>query len=164
MKRFALITAVLGSALALVPFASAQVLSEAGGGGVGAAAVSPSVDPATQAVLLRSHALANEYQTQAANQAIIQRSQGLANYYLDPATRAVLLRSKGLAHYFQSNGYTFHTDVLGGQGGSSTGALATTSDTFDWNTTLAVTLGGMLLIALAATMITRRRHQHQPSF
>src|SRR6478735_906739 len=83
VKRLTLITVILGSALALVSAASAQVLSD--GGGTGGTAVVPSTqstDPATQA--------------------LVARSQGLAKYYgMDPATQAVLLRSTGLANYYR---------------------------------------------------------------
>ena len=55
MKRLTLITVILGSALALVPVASAQVLSD--GGGTGGSAVVPSTqstNAATQPAWLRS--------------------------------------------------------------------------------------------------------------
>ena len=167
MKRLALITLIIGSALAIVPVATSQVLSEAGGGGVGQAlseaggggvgglSATPSTDPATQAVILRSKALAQFYDTGA----VVTANP---NAKLDPATQAVLLRSKGLANYYGANGVNFHTDTLSGNGGSSSAPIATSNDSVDWNTVLAATLAGMLILALAATMITRRRHQ--PSF
>ena len=61
MKRLALITVILGSALALVPFASAMARSE-GSGGIEFGATH-SANPATQAVLLRSEGLSNYYAT-----------------------------------------------------------------------------------------------------
>jgi hypothetical protein len=143
LKRLALITLIVGSALAIVPVATSQVLSEAGAGGLGGLAATPSsTDPATQAVILRS--------------------QALAKHYVDPATQAVLLRSKGLSNYYGANGVNFHTDVLGGTGGSSSTPIASSGDSVEWNTVLAATLAGMLILALAATMVSRRRHQ--PSF
>ena len=142
MKRLALISLIVGSALAIVPVATSQVLSEAGGGIGGLSAIPSSTDPATQAVLLRS--------------------QALAKHYGDPATQAVLLRSKGLSNYYGANGVTFHTDVLGGNGASSSTPIAAGGDSIEWNTVLAATLAGMLILALAATMVTRRKHQ--PSF
>ena len=51
MKRLTLIAVILGSALALVPVASAQVLSD--GGGTGGSAVAPSTQ-STQPEWLRS--------------------------------------------------------------------------------------------------------------
>ena len=168
MKRLALITLIVGSALALVPVASSQVLSEAGGGGVGGLSTSPSsTDPATQAVILRSKALAQYYDTGAVvtanpNAEIDPAIQTALRNYVDPATQAVLLRSKGLSDYYSQNGVRFHTDVLGGTGGSSSTTIAATGDSIDWNTVLAATLAGMLILALAATMVTQRKHQ--PSF
>src|SRR4051794_41827877 len=62
MKRVALISLILGTALALVPVASSMVLDGGSGGGGGLAVVAPGgVDPATQAVLLRSQGLATYY-------------------------------------------------------------------------------------------------------
>jgi hypothetical protein len=119
MKRLALFSLILGTALALVPVASSMVLSDGGGGGGGLAATPGGVDPATQAVLLRSKALADDY---------------------------------------GANGVTFHTDVLGGNGGSSAAPTAA-GDSFDWNPVLAATLAGMLLLAAAATAVTRRKHR-----
>jgi hypothetical protein len=143
VKRLALITLIVGSALAIVPVATSQVLSEAGGGGVGGLSTAPSsTDPATQAVLLRS--------------------QALAKHYVDPATQAVLLRSKGLSNDYGANGVNLHTDVLGGTGGSSSAPIAAGGDSVEWNTVLAATLAGMLILALAATLVTRRKHE--PSF
>ena len=74
------------------------------------------------------------------------------------ATQAVLLRSKGLADYYGANGVTFHTDILGGNGGSAA-APAATGDSFNWTPVLAATLAGMLLLAAAATALTRRKHR-----
>ena len=142
MKRLALITLIVGSALAIVPVATSQVLSEGGGVVGGLSATPSSTDPATQAVLLRS--------------------QALATHYVDPATQAVLLRSKGLSNYYGANGVNFHTDVLGGNGASSSTPIAASGDSVNWNTVLAATLAGLLILALAAAMVTRRRHQ--PSF
>ena len=119
MKRLALISLIIGTALALVPVASSMVLDGGSGGGTGAAAVPAGMDPATQATLLRS--------------------QGLANYY-------------------SANGVTFHTDILGGNGGSSAAPTAA-GDSFNWSPVLAVTLAGMLLLAAAATAVTRRKHR-----
>jgi hypothetical protein len=119
MKRLALFSLIIGTALALVPVASSMVLSDGGGSGGGLAATPAGVDPATQAVLLRSKALADDY---------------------------------------GANGVTFHTDVLGGNGGSSAAPTAA-GDSFDWNPVLAATVAGMLLLAAAATAVTRRKHR-----
>jgi hypothetical protein len=119
MKRLALISLIIGTALALVPVASSMVLDGGSGGGGGIAAAPAGIDPATQ---------------------------------------AVLLRSQGLASYYGANGVTFHTDVLGGDGGASAAPTAT-GDSFNWSPVLAATLTGMLLLAAAATVTTRRRHR-----
>ena len=139
MKRLTLITVILGSALALVPVASAQGLSD--GGGSGGAAVVPAPQP-----------------TNHATQALVARSEGLAKYYgMDPATQAVLLRSTGLANYYRLDTPTFRPDILGGNGGSEISPISTGSS-YDWNTTIGATLAALLLAATAATVVTRRRH------
>src|SRR4029079_17030790 len=61
MKRLALISLIIGTALALVPVASSMVLSDGDGSGGGISAAPGGVDPATTAVLLRSKALAQYY-------------------------------------------------------------------------------------------------------
>jgi hypothetical protein len=61
MKRVALISLIIGTALALVPVASSMVLDGGSGGGGGLAAAPAGIDPATQAVLLRSQGLADYY-------------------------------------------------------------------------------------------------------
>ena len=118
MKRLALISMIIGTALAIVPIASSMVLGD-GGGGIATAAIPGGVDPATQ---------------------------------------ATVLRSAGLAGYYGASGVTLHTDILGGSGGSSA-APAATSDSFNWTPVLAATLAGMLLLAAAATAVTRRKHR-----
>ena len=139
VKRLTLIAVILGSALALVPIASAQVLSD--GGGTGGSAVVPSTQP-----------------TDPATQAVIARSEGLAKYYgTDPATRAVLLRSTGLASYYGLDRTNFRPDILGGNGGTDISPISTGSS-YDWNTTIGATLAALLLAATAATLVTRRRH------
>jgi hypothetical protein len=151
MKRVALISLILGTALALVPVASSMVLDGGSGGGGGVASAIPGgIDPATQAVLLRSKALAQFYDTGA----VVTSGSNI-----DPATQAVLLRSKGLADYYGANGVTFHTDVLGGDGGASVAPASGSSDAFNWSPVLATTLAGMLLLAAAATAVTRRKHR-----
>ena len=141
MKRLTLITVILGTALALVPVASAVVLSD-GAGGTGGTAVVPSTQP-----------------TNDATQAVIARSEGLAKYYgSDPATQAVLLRSTGLANYYGGlGGVTLRPDILGGSGGSGITPIST-GNSFDWNTTISATLAALLLAAMAGAIVTRRKH------
>jgi hypothetical protein len=57
-----------------------------------------------------------------------------------------------------TNGLTFDTDTLGGNGGSSS-TPSSSGNSFDWNTTLGATLAGMLLLVLGAATITRRKHR-----
>ena len=56
-----------------------------------------------------------------------------------------------------------HTDVLGGDGGASTREVptATDGDSFAWSTAAigVVTLASVLLLVLATTEVTRRRHR-----
>ena len=56
-----------------------------------------------------------------------------------------------------------HTDVLGGDGSALTRDVptATDGDSFAWSTAAiaAVTLAGVLLLVLATTEVTRRRHR-----
>lgn len=138
MKRTILLSLILGTILVVAPAAHAVLLAPEGGGG-GIAAAPGGVDPATQAVLLRS--------------------EGLANYY-NPATQAVILRSKGLADYYGANGVTFHTDVLGGNGVATTTQVSPTgTDSFAWKDVgiAAVSLTAVILLALATLTVTRRR-------
>ena len=121
MKRVALISLIVGTALALVPVASSMVLDGGSGGGGGLAVTAPGG--------------------------------------VDPATQAVLLRSQGLATYYGANGVTIHSDVLGGDGGASVAPASGSGDSFDWSPVLAATLTGMLLLAAAATVTTRRKHR-----
>ena len=140
MKRLTLITVILGTALALVPVASAVVLSD-GAGGTGGTAVVPSTQP-----------------TNDATQALVARSEGLAKYYgTSPATAAVLVRSSGLANYYALDHVSFRPDILGGNGGSETTPIST-GNSFDWNTTIGASLAALLLAAMAGAIVTRRKH------
>jgi len=139
VKRLTLITLILGTALALVPAASAMVLTD------GSVSTKSGV-PATQPV-------------NPATQAQVFRSEELASYYgLDPATQAVVLRSKALANYYGLNSVTFRPDILGGNGGLQISPVSTGGSSFDWNTTIGASLGALLLAAMAGAVITRRKH------
>jgi ABC-type dipeptide/oligopeptide/nickel transport system permease component len=141
MKRLTLISLVLGIVLAVAPAAYAVVLSEGSGSGGSVAAAPGGIDPATQAV--------------------IDRSAALASHYTDPATLAVIERSKGLADYYSTNGVTFHTDVLGGNGGESTSPVSSsTGDSIGWNAGIAgAALIAAMFLALGFAVTNRRRHQ-----
>jgi hypothetical protein len=158
MKRTALITLILGTALAIAPAAYAVVLSDGSGGdGTGVTSVVTdgwmssvnSTVPSTQAV-------------NPATQALLLRSEGLATHYgVNPASQAVILRSTGLADYYGQGGTTFRPDILGGDGGVSTPApIASGGDSFAWNTALVgAALIGAMLLALGFAVANRRRHQ-----
>jgi hypothetical protein len=64
-----------------------------------------------------------------------------------------------------ASSYRFTPDILGGNGGVSAQPTAA-GDSFEWGTLGigAATLIGVMLLGLASLAITRRRHQHQPSF
>jgi hypothetical protein len=126
MKRVALISLILGTALALVPVASSMVLDGGSGGGGGLAVVAPGGVQLT--------------------------GQNLAAFY---DTGAVVTAASAP----DPNGVTIHTDTLGGNGSPSAAPAATTGDSFNWSPVLAATLTGMLILAAAATMTTRRRHR-----
>ena len=179
MKRLTLITFILGTALAIAPAASAMVMSD---GSSSSTSVVPSVgiDPATQATLLRSEELAKFYGAPA-TKAVQLRSEELAKYYGAPATKAVELRSAELAKYYgasstsevrdgwmssvtsQASPVILHTDVLGGDGGATAVQVPALSadDSFDWGSAGigAVTLTGVMLLAVGFVTATRRRHQ-----
>lgn len=198
MKRAALISVIVGAALAIVPAAFAVEMSD-GGGAVssGVLQLTPmsQIDPAIQAVLVRNRAaqspaltgkaLADFYDTGAVvtSEAVAPLTgKVLADFRdigafvgqpdilsgthttqtttrsVDPATQAVLLRSRGLADYYSANAVTLTTDTLGGKAAPATLPVSS-GNSFDWSNALAVTLGAMLILAIAATTVTRRRHR-----
>jgi hypothetical protein len=153
VKRLALITFILGTALAIASTASAVVLSD-GASSRPSAVPSVGVDPATQATLLRSEELA-KYYGNPATRAVELRSVELGMYYGIPATRAVQLRSEELAKYY---GASSASDVRDGFPAAGAG------DSFAWGMAAigAGTLTGLMLLAIGFVSVTRRRHQ--PSF
>jgi hypothetical protein len=66
-------------------------------------------------------------------------------------------RGEALNSQYGLTGVTFRPDILDSRPGVT--ATATGGSSFDWNTTIGATLGAMVLLAAAATVITRRRHQ-----
>jgi hypothetical protein len=165
VKRLTLITLILGTALALVPAASAMVLTDGSVSTKSGVPATQPTNPATQAQVFRSEELASYYGLDPATQAVVLRSKALASYYgISPATQAVLLRSKGLANYYAAfptdnlGNVTFRPDILGGNGGSQISPISTGGSSFDWNTTIGASLGALLLAAMAGAVITRRKH------
>jgi len=158
VKRLALITSILGTALVLVPVAAAMPVSD--DGPVTGKAVAPSTQPAneaTQAQVLRSEGLARYYANNAATQAQILRSEGLANYYGSGDTTPSVVTDGWLSSITPSG--TLRPDILGGNGGPSATPISTGGSSFDWSTAIGATLVGFLLLGLAGATVTRRRHR-----
>jgi hypothetical protein len=155
MKRTSLITLILGTALAVAPVAHAVRPTDDGGSSpISIQALNANMtQPEYRALMLRSAALNAKY--------------GLGSATMSrPEYRALMLRSAALnAKYgLGSSSYTFRPDVLGGNGGTSSGSTATGGGSFDWNTLGigAASLLGAMLLGLTSLAVTRRRHQ--PSF
>jgi len=173
VKRLAIISLILGTALTIVPLASAMVLSDGSGGG--------SLAAAPTGVQLTGKDLAAFYDTGAVmtSQPVVPLSgKDLAGFYDTGAVvtsqPVVSLSGKDLAAFYDTgavvtsgseptadtsgNGVTLHTDILGGNGAAAS-TPSSSGDSFEWNSALAATLAGMLLLAIAATAITRRKHR-----
>lgn len=171
MKRLALITVILGSALALVPVASADARL---GGGVAYneyfSRSSPYSDPATQAVLLRSKGLSTYYGSSGnpLTKAVPLSGKSLAAFYdtgaVTTSQPAVTLTGKDLAAYYDTGAVAQPIDPLATSGTSSSTGSTTSGDSteINWSALIGAILLGVLLIGMAATAVTRRRHQ--PSF
>ena len=150
MKRLAIISLILGTALTIVPLASAMVLSDGSGGG--------SLAAAPTGVQLTGKDLAAFYDTGAVmtSQPVVPLSgKDLAGFY---DTGAVVTSGSEPTADTSGNGVTLHTDILGGNGAAAS-TPSSSGDSFEWNSALAATLAGMLLLAIAATAITRRKHR-----
>jgi hypothetical protein len=157
MKRTALITLILGTALAIAPAAGAVVMSDGSGGG--ATAVTSVVTDGWMSSV--KSAVPSTQAVNPATQALLLRSEGLATHYgVNPASQAVILRSTGLADSYGSGGTTFRPDILGGDGGASTQAPAATSgNSIPWNAAIGgAALIGAMLLALGFAVANRRRH------
>ena len=173
MKRTTLITLILGTALAVAPAAHAKVMSE-GGSSYTNSVVAPSAGISQaeyQALMLRGEALNQKYGSQASTTGISQaeyralklRGEALNQQYGLGSSATV---TDGWTNSVTPSSYSFQPDILGGNGGVSTPPTATGGDSFEWGTVGigAATLIGVMLLGLASLAITRRRHQHQPSF
>jgi hypothetical protein len=128
MKRKALITLILGTALAVAPAAHAVALSE--GGPVSAQPSNVGMSKAEyRALTLRSEALNQKY---------------------------------GLSSSSTLQPVTLRPDILGGDGGASTGTVSSSSggDSFAWNAAIGgAALVAAMILALAFAVGTRRRHR-----
>jgi len=174
VKRAALISLIVGAALAIVPAAFAAELSDAGGGTVTSQTQAVTMAPTSYQDALRTYG-----STSSTSSKVTPMSQ------LDPAIQAVLLRNratqsvpltgKALADYYdtgavvtsqptETGAFVGQPDILGGNGGTSTtSATSSGSSSIDWNAAIPAILLTGLLLAAAATVVTRRRHQHQLS-
>jgi hypothetical protein len=150
VKRSSLIIMVLGTAFALAPAASAMHLSDGSGGGLGSGTVPAKVTDgwmssltlAPTPVILHTDVLGGDGSATAPAKV----TDGWMSSLTLAPTPVIL-----------------HTDVLGGDGGASTRDIpaASDGDSFAWSTAAigAVTLAGVLLLVLATTEVTRRRHR-----
>jgi hypothetical protein len=150
VKRLAIISLILGTALTIVPLASAMALSDGSGGG--------SLGTAPAGMQLTGKDLAAFYDTGAvvtSQPSVPLSGKDLAGFY---DTGAMVTSGSAPTANTSGNGVTLHTDSLGGNGASSS-TSSSSGDSFEWNSALAATLAGMLLLAIAATAITRRKHR-----
>lgn len=143
MKRAALISLIVGTALALVPAAFAATESD-GGGAIASASTQVTttplaqIDPAIRAVLVR-----NDSQT------VPLSGKALADFY---DTGAVVTSEPAQ----NASPFVGQTDTLGGNG---TTTATTDSSSIDWNALIPAILLSVLLLGTAYTVVTRRRHQ-----
>lgn len=145
MKRTTLITLILGTALAVAPAAQAVRPTDDGGSAISIQALNANMSQA-------------EYRALAIRSAALDRKYGLGKFAT--ARPAVV---DGWTNSI-SPSYSFRPDILGGNGGVSTGPTATGGNSFDWS---IVGIGGATLLSVmllggASLAVTRRRHQ--PSF
>ena len=168
MTRKSLITLILGTALAVAPAAHAQVLSEGGTTNASSTVTQGTgLSPAEyQALLSRGEALNQLYRSSQASttglskaeyRALKIRGEALNEKYGVSSTTAQPEVTDGWANSITTS-YSFRPDILGGNGGPST-TPTSGGTSFNWSATLGVTLVGLLLIAAAGTVVTRRRHQ-----
>jgi hypothetical protein len=132
VKRKALITLILGTALAIAPAARAVVMTDGDSGSAGA-----------NAVILHTDVLGGNGLAANAVAPDTVRDGWMSSVTLQPAP--VIL----------------HTDALGGDGGASAVELAPigTGNSFDWGSAGigAATLAGVMLLAAGFLAVTRRR-------
>jgi len=174
VKRLALITVILGSALALVSAASARVLLDGGSsGGSGALSLTePAIDPAIQTVLRNADA-----QMDPAIQTVLRNSKeraasvqlegkALAAYYDTGAVVTsqpeVPMTARQRAAYYDTGAVVQPLTSSDTSTISSTASSSSDSTDINWSALTGAILLGLLLVGMAATAVTRRRHQ--PSF
>jgi hypothetical protein len=165
MNRKALITLILGTALAVVPAAQAVVLSD-GSGGAGTVAFVPTststnLSPAEyQALQIRGEALNQQYGN-ALTRLTPQEFKSVTQSGLTPDELVgAVARGQALNEQYGTS-VSIRPDVLGGDGGESTSPISTsTGNSIGWNAGIAgAALAGAMLLALGFAMRNRRRHQ-----
>ena len=144
MKRAALISVIVGAALAIVPAAFAVEVSD--GGGTVSQAKTVTMAPTSYQDALNTYGSTSTTRNSDGTSVVVTPLSEL-----DPAIQAAVLR----------NGFTGRPDVLGGNGASS--ATSSSPSSIDWSAVIPAIALGVLLIAMTATIVTRRRHQHQLS-
>ena len=184
MKRKALITLILGTALAIAPAARAVVLSDGSGGDSTPvtsvvtdgwmSSITPSVTPVPasgpneaeyRASMIRGEALNQLYGnalTRLSPQEFTALSESGGDRLAPQELTALVERGEALnSEYGSGTSVTFQPDILGGDGGVSTPApTATGGDSFAWNAAIGgAALIGAMLLALAFAVANRRRHQ-----
>jgi hypothetical protein len=184
MKRTALITLILGTALAIAPAAGAVVMSD-GSGSDGTAVTSVVTDGWMSSITAPVTSVPTFGPNKAEYRALMARGEALNQLYGNALTRLspqeftalyqaggdqlstqelVALTERGEAlnsEYGSGSSVTFQPDILGGDGGASTQApTATGGDSFAWNAAIGgAALIGAMLLALAFAVANRRRHQ-----
>src|SRR5262249_41110985 len=134
------ISVIVGAALAIVPTAFAAEVSDGGGAMPGDNVQLVTMAPTSYADALKTYGSTSNTVT--------------PMYEIDPAIRSVLLRDR----YTQSVPFEGRPDILGGTGTAP--ATSSASSTVDWSAVAPAIALGVLLIAMTATVVTRRRH-HQ---
>lgn len=148
MKRAALISVIVGAALAIVPAALAAEVADGGGA---------SGIPQTKAVTMAPTSYADAVKTYGSISGGTSTTTPLSQ--IDPAIRAVLVRNGDARG---DSPFVGQTDTLGGTGTSTT-TSSDSSSSINWSAVLPAIALGLLLIAMTATFVTRRRHRHQLS-
>jgi hypothetical protein len=164
MNRKALITLILGTALAVVPAANAVQLSEGTDGWRSAESVRTSTSSMTpaeyQALASRGEALNQQYGN-AVTRLSPEEFKSVVQSGLTPEEIAgAVARGEALNGQYGTS-VTIRPDILGGDGGESTSPISgSTGDSVPWSAAIAGSaLVAAMLLALGFAVANRRRHQ-----
>ena len=164
MNRKALITLIIGTALAVAPAAQAVVLSD-GSGGAGTAASVPTsstnLSPAEyQALQARGEALNRQYGNALTRLSPDEFKVDVQSGLSPEELVAAVARAEAMNQQYGTS-VTIRPDILGGDGGESTSPISTsTGDSIGWNAGIAgAALVGAMLVALGFAVRNRRKHQ-----